>query len=60
MQHEELTRKIIGYAMRVHSEMKTGFQELIYHRALELEFKFNNLEFVSEREMDIYYRKKNR
>jgi GxxExxY protein len=56
MLHEDLTKKIIGSSMRVHNELKSGFQELIYHRALEIEFKHNEIEYVSEREMDIYYR----
>jgi len=56
MLHEDLTRKIIGAAMRVHGEMKTGFQELIYHRAMEIELAFEKVAFESEREMNIYYR----
>ena len=30
MKHEELTRKIIGCAMTVHSTLGNGFQEVIY------------------------------
>lgn len=56
MLHEELTGKIIGCAMRVHTELKSGFQEFIYHRALEIELKHNDIAFISEKEMNIYYR----
>ncbi len=56
MLHEDLTKKVIGAAMRVHTELKSGFQEKIYQTALEIELHFNNILFVSEREMDIFYR----
>ena len=55
--HEELTRRIIGCAMRVHSELKSGFQEIIYQRCLEIELRLNGISFESEREMSIFYRK---
>jgi GxxExxY protein len=35
--HSELTSKIIGCAMKVHSSLGNGFQEVIYQRALEIE-----------------------
>jgi GxxExxY protein len=34
MKHEEITHKIIGCAMKVHSTLGNGFQEVIYQRAL--------------------------
>jgi GxxExxY protein len=39
MQHEEITRKIIGCSMKVHSIIGNGFQEVIYQRALTIEMK---------------------
>ena len=56
MMYEDLTRKIIGCAMTVHSFLGNGFQEVIYQRALELEFTANNLTIEREKEMPIYYR----
>lgn len=56
MLHEDLTKRVIGAAMRVHSELKSGFQEKIYQTALEIELHFNNISFVAEREMDFFYR----
>lgn len=54
--HEELTHKIIGCAMTVHSTLGNGFQEVIYQRALSIEFGLNNIEFEREKEMPIFYR----
>lgn len=59
MKHEELTGKIIGCAMKVHSALGNGFQELIYQRALAIEFKHENILFEREKEMPIFYRNVN-
>ena len=58
MQYEELTRKIIGCAMAVHSALGNGFQEVIYQRALAIELEMSGLCFIREQEMDIFYRDK--
>jgi len=52
----ELTHKIIGCAMQVHRTLGNGFQEVIYQRALAIEFAFQNIEYVREQEMEIFYR----
>ena len=52
----KLTHKIIGCAMQVHSTLGNGFQEVIYQRALAIEFTFQGLEFNREMEMDLFYR----
>jgi len=51
----DISEKIIGAAFRVHNTLGNGFQEVIYQRALELEFKVMDLEFSREFEMPIYY-----
>ena len=56
MKHEDLTRRIIAAAMKVHSTLGNGFQEVIYQRALEIEFPYHNLAFEREKEMSIFYR----
>jgi GxxExxY protein len=56
MKHEELTHKIIGCAMKVHSTLGNGFQEVIYQRALAIEFEKQTLEYQREMEMSIYYK----
>lgn len=54
--YEELTGRIIGAAMKVHSALGNGFQEVIYQRALALELPYHDLTFEREKEMPIYYR----
>ena len=53
--YSEITEKIIGLAMKVHSAMGSGFQEIIYQRCLAIEFKQNNIAYIEEFEMPIYY-----
>jgi GxxExxY protein len=52
----DCTSKIIGCAMKVHSTLGNGFQEVIYQRALELEMTHEGLGFAREMEMPIFYR----
>jgi GxxExxY protein len=56
--YSELTSKIIGCAMKVHSALGNGFQELIYQRALEMELGDAGLDFSREHEMPVYYKNK--
>ncbi|SDI40044.1 GxxExxY protein [Mucilaginibacter sp. P25] len=53
--HSELTGKIIGCAMKVHSILGNGFQEAIYQRSLEIELHKQGLLFSRELEMVIFY-----
>lgn len=55
MKHKDLTHRIIGCAMKVHSALGNGFQELIYQRALAIEFNKQGLEYHREMEMSIHY-----
>lgn len=55
MKHEELTHKIIGCAMKVHSTLGNGFQEVIYQRAMAIEMQKKGLGFQREMEMTIFY-----
>ena len=54
--YSEITEKIIGCAMKVHSTLGNGFQEVIYQRALAIEMAYAGLSFAREKEMDIFYR----
>ncbi len=53
--YSALTSKIIGCAMKVHSTLGNGFQEVIYQRALAIEMTKQGLSFVREMEMPIFY-----
>ena len=55
MIYEHITRKIIGCAMKVHSVLGNGFQEVIYQRAMAIEMRKMGLNFSREMEMPIYY-----
>jgi GxxExxY protein len=57
LKYKEITEKIIGSAMQVHSTLGNGFQEVIYQRALAIEMELSGLKFKREKEMPIYYRK---
>lgn len=54
--YSELTGKIIGCAMKVHSALGNGFQEVIYQRALEIEMTDSGISFTREHEMPVYYK----
>ena len=54
--YSDITKRIIGCAMRVHSALGNGFQEVIYQRALAIEMEMDKLVFAREVEMPIYYR----
>ena len=55
MKYGDITHKIIGCAMKVHSTLGNGFQEVIYQRALAIEMTKQGLTFVREMEMEIFY-----
>jgi len=55
LKYDDITRKIIGCSMQVHSTLGNGFQEVIYQRALELEMAYHGIVFEREKEMPVYY-----
>lgn len=57
--YSELTAKIIGCAITVHKTLGNGFQEVIYQRALGIEFGIARINFQREFEMPIHYRNQN-
>lgn len=55
---EDVTGQIIGLAFAVHNELGSGFQEVVYQRALGLELQGAGIEFSREENVRIYYRGK--
>ena len=53
-----LTEKIIGYCFKVHNELGPGFPERIYHNALIVLLKENNVHFETEKEFEVSFNKK--
>jgi len=56
MKHEEITYKIISCAMEVHKKLGPGYPEYIYHRALIIELRLQNIAFEDEYDIRIYYK----
>lgn len=54
----DLTGRVIGCAMEVHSVLGCGFQEVVYQRALALEMERRGLLFGREVEMPIFYKER--
>ncbi|MGB0525306.1 MAG: GxxExxY protein [Flammeovirgaceae bacterium] len=52
---DDLTYKIIGCAMKIHSTLGNGFQEVIYQRALAIEMTNQGIGFQRELAMPLYY-----
>ena len=55
LKYAETTKKVIGAAMKVHSTLGNGFQEVIYQRAMEVEMPKWKLDFIREFSMPIFY-----
>ena len=53
--YSEITSRIIGCAMTVHSKLGSGFPEVIYQRAMAIEMDREGLENKSEVTMPIFY-----
>ncbi|MBL7718073.1 MAG: GxxExxY protein [Flavipsychrobacter sp.] len=54
--HGALTSEIISSAMEVHRALGNGFQEVIYQRALAVEFERRSMLSAREIEMPVYYK----
>lgn len=53
--YKDITEKIIGSAMKVHSTLGNGFPEGIYQKAMALQMEEDGLLFDKECSMTIYY-----
>ena len=54
--YSDLTRRVIGCAMTVHSILGHGFQEVVYQRALAREMESAGISFGREVDMPIFYK----
>jgi len=55
MKQQELTEKIIGCAMKVHSTLVPGFLESVYQKALSYELNRFGLKVERERQIEVHY-----
>ncbi|MFZ2189694.1 MAG: GxxExxY protein [Candidatus Magasanikiibacteriota bacterium] len=54
----DLTKKIIGIAMKIHTQLGPGFKEEIYHQAMLNDLLEENFKVETEYEYDVYYKNK--
>jgi GxxExxY protein len=54
--NRDLTQRIIGAAIRVHSELGPGFLESIYEEAMAVELRHLNFKFERQKPVPIFYR----
>ena len=55
-ERDPLTEKIIGCAYKVHSKIGPGFNENIYHNALEIALKEEGLKYQTEKSYNVSYK----
>ncbi len=55
MEHEELTRQVIGAAYEVYNKLGSGFLESVYERALSIELNKLGLAAVHQHRVPVYY-----
>jgi GxxExxY protein len=53
---DQITYKIISCAYSVHNELGHGFPEKIYQEAMAYEMKNQNIPFLKEAKLDIFYK----
>lgn len=54
--HEDISYKIIGACMKVHSFLGHGFLEIVYKDAMQVEFAKDEINYAREKEFDINYK----
>ena len=52
----DLTYKINGACIEVHKILGSGLAEIVYHKALEEEFKIRNINYKSEFRIPVFYK----
>ena len=51
----DLAGKVIGFAMKVHSTLGSGFLESVYHKALAHELEKAGMRFETEKSLNVFY-----
>jgi GxxExxY protein len=54
--YKEEVYEIIGAAMEVHKVLGCGFLEAVYQEAFEKELVFNQIPYIREAQLNIYYK----
>jgi GxxExxY protein len=54
-EHYDLAGKVIGFAMKVHSTLGSGFLEAVYQNALALEMRRAGLKVEAEKAVSVRY-----
>ena len=52
----DLTYRINGACIEVHKILGSGLAEIVYHKALEEEFKIRNINYKSEFRIPVFYK----
>ena len=55
--HKDLTEKIIGAAMEVHSTLGKGFLESVYDEALAIELQLQKIPFERQKPANVIYKR---
>ncbi|MCW3075048.1 MAG: GxxExxY protein [Flaviaesturariibacter sp.] len=55
LKYGDLTQKIIGCAMKVHSRMKNGYIERVYQKCMAIELQKAGVLYKEEIDMPIFY-----
>jgi len=54
--YKDLTYKIIGVLLEVHKNLGPVHKENIYHEAIKIELKHQNIPFVEEKALEVKYK----
>lgn len=55
---DPLTERIIACCFKVHNKLGPGFNEKIYHKALEIALKEDGLKYETEKEFAVFFQDK--
>lgn len=57
--YKELAYQVVGAFYEVYNTLGPGFKEIIYHKALAIEFTLRKIPFVTKKQVSIEYKGKN-